>query len=87
MALAASFVATHIYYASLRKAEDAVMDESVAWTIVGALSGLGVSFFAFFLPTHSGPSHELRVIHRDGTPIALRHNAMTVDVLMRINAM
>ncbi|GMI19234.1 hypothetical protein TeGR_g13668, partial [Tetraparma gracilis] len=49
MALAASFVATRVYYASLDEPEDAVMDESVAWTIVGGLSGLGVSFFACFL--------------------------------------
>jgi hypothetical protein len=49
MALAASFVATRVYYASLEEPEDAVMDESVAWTIVGGLSGLGVSFFACFL--------------------------------------
>jgi hypothetical protein len=49
MALAASFVATSVYYASLEEGEDAVMDESVAWTIVGGLSGLGISFFACFL--------------------------------------
>jgi hypothetical protein len=49
MALAASFVSTRVYYTSLDEVEDAVMDESVAWTIVGGLSGLGVSFFACFL--------------------------------------
>jgi hypothetical protein len=49
MALTASFVATRVYYASLEEGVDAVMDESVAWTIVGGLSGLGVSFFACFL--------------------------------------
>jgi hypothetical protein len=49
MSLAASFVATRVYYASLEEDEEGVMDESVAWTIVGALSGLGVSFFACFL--------------------------------------
>ena len=49
MALAASFVATRIYYASLEEGEEAVMDEPVAWTIVGGLSGLGVFFFACFL--------------------------------------
>ena len=49
MALAASFVATNVYYASLEEGEEAVMDESVAWTIVGGLSGLGASFFACFL--------------------------------------
>ncbi|GMI51962.1 hypothetical protein TeGR_g223 [Tetraparma gracilis] len=49
MVLAASFVATHVYYASLEEGEEAVMDESVAWTIVGGLSGLGVSFFSCFL--------------------------------------
>jgi hypothetical protein len=49
MSLAASFVATSVYYESLGEVEDAVMDESVAWTIVGGLSGLGISFFACFL--------------------------------------
>ena len=47
--MVSSFVATHIYYASLGEDEKAVMDESVAWTIVGGLSGLGISFFACFL--------------------------------------
>jgi hypothetical protein len=49
MAFAASFVATHIYYASLEDEKGAVMDESVAWTIVGGLSGLFVSFQTCFL--------------------------------------
>jgi hypothetical protein len=49
MALAASFVATHVFYANLKEGEEAVMDESVAWTIVGGLIGLGVFFFACFL--------------------------------------
>ena len=49
MSLAASFVATRVYYASLEEDEEGVMDESIAWTIVGGLSGLGVSFFACFL--------------------------------------
>ena len=49
MALAASFVATHVFYANLKEGEKAVMDESVAWTIVGGLIGLGVFFFACFL--------------------------------------
>ena len=49
LALIASFVATRVYYTSLDEVEDAVMDESVAWTIVGGLSGLGISFFACFL--------------------------------------
>jgi hypothetical protein len=49
LSLVASFVATRVYYASLEEAEDAVMEESVAWTIVGGLSGLGASFFACFL--------------------------------------
>jgi hypothetical protein len=49
MALTASFVATHVYYASLEEGEKAVMDESIAWTIVGGLSGLWVSVFACFL--------------------------------------
>jgi hypothetical protein len=42
LALAASFVATRVYYASLEEAEDAVMDESVAWTIVAGLSCLWI---------------------------------------------
>ena len=49
MALAASFVATHVYYASLDEVEDSVMDESVAWTIVGGLSGLWICFQSSFL--------------------------------------
>ena len=49
MALSASFVATRVYYESLDEVEDAVMDESVVWMIVGGLSGLWVSFFACFL--------------------------------------
>ena len=49
MALAASFVATRVYYASLEEGGDAVMDESVAWTIVSSLSGAWLSFFVVFL--------------------------------------
>jgi hypothetical protein len=45
MALAASFVATHVYYASLEEPEDAVMGESVAWMTVGSLSGAWGTFF------------------------------------------
>jgi hypothetical protein len=49
VALAASFVATHVYYASLDDPEDAVMDQSVAWMIVGALSSAWLAFFVVFL--------------------------------------
>jgi hypothetical protein len=49
VAFAASFVATRVYYASLQDEKDAVMDESFAWTIVGGLSGLFVSFQTCFL--------------------------------------
>jgi hypothetical protein len=49
MALVASFVATRVYYASLEEGGDAVMDESVAWTIVSSLSGAWLSFFVVFL--------------------------------------
>jgi hypothetical protein len=49
MALAASFVATRVYYSSLDEVDDAVIDESVAWTIVLGLSGLWISFQACFL--------------------------------------
>jgi hypothetical protein len=48
MALVASFVATRFYFTSLEEG-DAVMDESVAWAIVGGLSGLLVSFQTCFL--------------------------------------
>jgi hypothetical protein len=49
MSLAASFVATRVYYASLKEGEGAAMDESVAWMIVGGLSGLGIFSFICFL--------------------------------------
>jgi hypothetical protein len=50
MALAASFVSTHVYYASLEEGEKEVMDQSVAWTIVGGLSSSAlVGFIAFLL--------------------------------------
>ncbi|GMI38047.1 hypothetical protein TeGR_g2496 [Tetraparma gracilis] len=49
MSLAASFVATHVYYASLVEDRDAVMNESVAWTIVWGLSGLWTFFQVCFL--------------------------------------
>jgi hypothetical protein len=45
MALAASFVSTHVYYASLEESEDAVLDKSNAWMIVGSLSGAWIAFF------------------------------------------
>jgi hypothetical protein len=49
MALAASFVATHIYYASLDEGEEAVMKEEDAWMMVGGLSGGLICFEAAFL--------------------------------------
>jgi hypothetical protein len=49
MALAASFVATHIYYASLEEGEEAVMEEGDAWMMVGGLSGGLICFEAAFL--------------------------------------
>ena len=49
MALVASLVSTHVYYASLEEEEDAVMDKSIAWTIVGSLSGAFICFFLMFI--------------------------------------
>jgi hypothetical protein len=49
MALAASFVATHIYYASLEEGEKEVMKEAHAWMMVGGLSGGLICFEAAFL--------------------------------------
>ena len=49
MALAASFVATHIYYASLEEEEKGVMKEGYAWMMVGGLSGGLICFGAAFL--------------------------------------
>ena len=49
MALAASFVATHVYYASLEEGEKEVMDQSVAWMIVVGLSSSWLIFFTCFL--------------------------------------
>jgi hypothetical protein len=49
MALAASFVATHIYYASLGDGEEGVMKEGYAWMMVGGLSGGLICFGAAFL--------------------------------------
>jgi hypothetical protein len=49
MALAASFVATHIYYASLEDGEEGVMKEGDAWMMVGGLSGGWICFGAVFL--------------------------------------
>jgi hypothetical protein len=49
MALAASLVATHIYFASLQEGEEAVMKEGDAWMMVGGLSGGWICFGAAFL--------------------------------------
>jgi hypothetical protein len=49
MALAVSFVATHVYYVSLEEGEEAVVEEGVAWTMVGGLSSGWIFFFAVFL--------------------------------------
>jgi hypothetical protein len=49
MALAASFVSTHIYYASLETGDKEVMKEGDAWMIVGGLSAGWICFFAAFL--------------------------------------
>jgi hypothetical protein len=47
MSLAAPFVTTHVYYAS--EPEEAVMDPSVAWIVVGSLSSAWLVFFLVFL--------------------------------------
>ncbi|GMI25032.1 hypothetical protein TeGR_g8761 [Tetraparma gracilis] len=47
MALAASLVSTHVYYAS--DPDEPVMEEGLAWTIMGSLSASWLSFFAAFL--------------------------------------
>ena len=47
MALAASFVATRVYYAS--DTAEPVMEEGQAWTIVGSLSASWMCVFAAFL--------------------------------------
>ena len=49
VALAASFVATHIYYASLEEGKEAVMEEGDAWNFVGGLSFGWLVFFATFM--------------------------------------
>ncbi|GMI32162.1 hypothetical protein TeGR_g11318 [Tetraparma gracilis] len=49
MALAASLVSTHIYYASLEEGKEAVMEEADAWMMVGGLSGGLICFEAAFL--------------------------------------
>ena len=49
MALAASLVATRVYYASLEEGEKEVMDQSVAWMIVVGLSSSWLIFFTCFL--------------------------------------
>jgi hypothetical protein len=55
VALAASFVSTHVYYASLEEGEEAVMEQSTAWMIVTGLSGSwGTCFLAFLKLMSSG---------------------------------
>jgi hypothetical protein len=49
--LVSSFVATHIYYASLGEGEAGAMDEGDAWLLVGGLSGGLACFFATFFLT------------------------------------
>ena len=49
MAPAASFVATHVYYASLAETEGAAMDESVAWMIVSSLNGAWITSSVAFM--------------------------------------
>jgi hypothetical protein len=49
MSLAASFVSTHIYYASLEEGEKEVMKEVDAWMMVGGLSGGWICFGAAFM--------------------------------------
>jgi hypothetical protein len=65
IALAASFAATHIYYAS--EPEEAVMDPSIAWKVVGSLSSAWLCFFLTFLrlmkPGYKGTFFSLRTGH------------------------
>ena len=67
MALAASFVATRVYYASLEEGGEAVMEHSTAWTIVSALSGgWGICFLAFLHlmnPGYKGTFFSLQTGH------------------------
>jgi hypothetical protein len=51
VALAASFIATYVYYASLGEGGGGVMDEGDAWLLGGGLSGGLAFFFATFLLT------------------------------------
>ena len=55
MALASSFVATHVYYANLGEEVETAVDESVAWKLVGGLSaGWGFFFMAFLMLMKKG---------------------------------
>jgi hypothetical protein len=47
--LAASFIATHIYFVSLEGDEEGVMKEGYAWMMVGGLSGGWICFGSAFL--------------------------------------
>jgi hypothetical protein len=49
LSLAASFVITRIYYATLEDGTEPMVDESRAWAVVGSLSGAWVLVFAIFL--------------------------------------
>jgi hypothetical protein len=49
MAMAASFVATHVYFAGLPEGEEGVIAEAFAWKLVGGLSGAWLVFFLAFL--------------------------------------
>ena len=49
MSIAASFVSTHVYYASLEDGEEGVMDPADAWMIVCTLCSAWVGFATCFL--------------------------------------
>jgi hypothetical protein len=49
MAIAASFIATHVYYVSLEDGEKGIMDQSIAWAIVVGLSSSALVGFTAFL--------------------------------------
>jgi hypothetical protein len=49
LALVASFVSTHVYYASLEDGNGGVVDRTTAWMMVGSLSSAWALNFAAFL--------------------------------------
>ena len=54
MALAVSFVSTGVYYASLEESKEEVIDQSIAWMVVGGLSlGWICTFIAIMLLMNS----------------------------------